>query len=147
MGVCVRTILDRKGTDVFLLEPDATVLDAIRFLRKHNVGALVVSRLGTDVAGILSERDIVRRLARDGLACLEGSVRDIMTTDITTCRPDQTTEELMAIMTASRIRHVPVIDGGMLTGLVSIGDIVKSYVDELEVRADMLADYVTGSAY
>lgn len=147
MSVQVRAILDRKGREVFTLPPDATVVEAARQLRTHNVGALVVSRTGSDVVGIISERDIVRRLAVGDEDSLERTVADIMTPTVTTCTGDQTADELMAVMTASRIRHVPVVEDDRLVGLISIGDVVKSYTDELEMKAEALEGYVTGSGY
>jgi len=147
VSVHVRSILARKGGEVFTVSPDATVSDAIRTLREKNVGALVVSPTGTDIVGIVSERDIVRRMATDGAASLTRQVSEIMTPDVTTCRADDSADGLMGVMTAARIRHVPVVDGDELVGLISIGDVVKSYVDELEVEKEALAGYVTGSAY
>lgn len=147
MSVHVGSILDRKGHDVFTLDPGATVLDAVCQLREHNIGALVISRTGLDIVGIVSERDVVRRLADDGSDCLGRTVSEIMTRPVTTCERDATADDLMSLMTAGRIRHVPVVQDGNMIGLVSIRDVVKSYTDELEVKTEALADYVTGSAY
>lgn len=147
MSVQVRSILTRKGNEVFTVQPDASVNDAVGQLRQQNVGVLVVSSSGRDIAGIVSERDIVRRLATDGPGCLDRRVSEIMTTDVTTCGVDDTADQLMGVMTASRIRHLPVVDDAGLIGLISIGDVVKSYVEELEVEKEALAGYITGSAY
>ncbi len=147
MSVPIGCLLDRKGRDVFTVHPDASVLDAARHLRRHNVGALVVSRNGADVAGIISERDIVRRLASDGSSCLDRPVAEVMTTTVTTCSPLQTADDLLSLMTTARIRHVPVVEDARMIGLVSIGDVVRSYMDDLELKAEALTAYVTGSAY
>ncbi len=147
MTVRVGAMIARKGDEVFTVRPDATVAQLVAHLQEHNVGALVVSHDGHDVAGIVSERDVVRRMADEGPRCLDRPVRDLMTTTVTTCAPDDSAEKLMAVMTAKRIRHVPVVVDGRLHGLVSIGDVVKSYIDELQVTADALRDYVTGSSY
>lgn len=147
MTVRVGIILDRKGGDVVTIGPDATIADASQKLREHNIGALVVSNDGRDVAGILSERDIVRRMAEEGAGCLDRSVGEVMTTQVTTCGRDRTADELMALMTNSRIRHVPVVEDDEMVGIISIGDVVKSRMDELETKAQALEEYVTGSGY
>lgn len=145
MSVPLSVILDRKGTSVATVSPRASVEDATAALAEHNVGALVVSSDGRAVEGILSERDIVRELARRGCDCLHGPVRDVMSTDVHTCGPDATVDDLMATMTQHRIRHVPVLQNGVLAGLVSIGDVVKSRLDELELQAETLEQYVLGT--
>lgn len=140
----IEHVLHTKGHDVRTIAPTATVADAVAELRRHNVGALVVSEgdAGPAIAGIISERDIVRALATDGAAILDLPLSDLMTTDVATCGPRATVDELMRLMTDRRIRHVPVADGGALAGLVSIGDIVKSRIDELQVEADALHEYL-----
>ena len=139
----VAAILARKGADVFTIEPDATVAVAIAQLTDHRVGALVVSHDGAAVAGIVSERDVVRRLAELGPDALEQPVSSVMTADVVTSATGTTTEELMTIVTERRIRHVPVVDDARLCGLVSIGDIVAARVRELEDEAQLLHDYIT----
>lgn len=146
MSVRVSVILERKGTDVATIREDATVIDALRALAEHDVGALVVSATGDTVDGIVSERDIVRRLARDGEATLGSSVGDIMTADVRTCEPDATTDVVMENMTTHRGRHLPVVDDGRLVGIVSIGDVVKAQIDELTVHKESMQDYISGSA-
>ena len=136
-------ILARKGRDVATTGPDTTVSEALAELARWNVGALVVSSDGTTVEGILSERDVVRRLASDGPDVLGRRVADLMVTDVTTCDGGATTPQLMALMTERRVRHVPVLADGRLVGVVSIGDVVKTRVDELEAEAHQLADYIT----
>lgn len=141
----VSVILGRKGAAVATIPPDATVAQAAQALADHDIGALVVSGDGQRVEGMLSERDIVRGLARDGHACLEEAVHQMMTDTVAACSPETTVDELMAMMTNKRIRHVPVIVESKLAGIVSIGDVVKSRLDELEVQANTLQQYVTGS--
>ena len=139
----VAAILDRKGSEVHTVPPDATVTEVSRLLSTHRVGALVVSEDGEVVIGIVSERDVVRRLAAVGFAALDEPVASIMTADVVTCAPGDTTEQLMAVVTDHRIRHIPVVDDGRLAGLVSIGDIVAVRVRELEDEASRLRDYIT----
>jgi len=145
MTVRAAVILARKGTDVATIEPGASLLDAARVLAERNIGALVVSADAKAVEGVLSERDIVRRVARNGAVALRLLVGDVMTAEVITCDRHATADELMAIMTERRIRHVPVVEDGHLAGIVSIGDVVKSRMDELETEAESLHDYVTGS--
>jgi CBS domain-containing protein len=139
----VAKILARKGADVFTIEPDATVAVAVAVLGERHVGALIVSSDGTTVAGIVSERDVVRRLAELGPAVLDHPVSSVMTPDVVTCTPVATTEDLMGIVTERRIRHVPVLDDDRLAGLVSIGDVVAARVRELEEEAQLLHDYIS----
>jgi CBS domain-containing protein len=139
----VKAILSRKGADVFTIDPDTTVAAAIEELRVHRVGALIVSSDRTSVSGIVSERDVVRHLAELGHAVLEQSVASVMTVDVVTCGPADTTEQLMGVVTERRIRHVPVVENGTLIGLVSIGDIVAARVRELEDEAQLLHDYIS----
>lgn len=148
MAISVSVILERKGGGVVTIEPDATVADAAARLAEHNIGALVVSEDGHTVGGILSERDIVRRLVDAGDRCLQMAVSEVMTADVATCSGGEDTDEVMSIMTNSRFRHMPVVDDDeRLVGIVSIGDIVKSRIDELELQTESLREYVTGSAY
>lgn len=147
MSIHIGAILDNKGSKVFTLRPDQTVQDALRELQAHGVGALVVSNSGTDIAGIISERDIVRTLAEQGADCLTSSVSEIMTTTVKTCTREDTSDLVMSMMTEGRMRHVPVVHEGAMVGVVSIGDVVKAYTDELEVTKSALEDYVTGTSY
>ncbi len=147
MTTTVSTILDRKGRGAVTIDPGRTLRDAVAVLAEHNVGALVVSGDGASVDGILSERDVVRRVASDGVSCLDTTVGDAMTAPVTTCGLDATATEVMTTMTNSRFRHLPVVDGGALVGIVSIGDVVKSRIVDLETRAESLEQYVTGSSY
>jgi len=141
----ISDVLQSKGTTtVITIAPDASVRDLVALLSEHNVGAIVVSDDGAVPAGIVSERDVVRRLGTD-TSVLDLSVSDIMTADIRVCEPGDRLDDLMGLMTEHRIRHVPVLDEGMLVGLVSIGDAVKVRMSELEFERDQLNDYVTGT--
>lgn len=135
-------ILDAKGRAVATVSPDATVADAVAELAQHNVGALVVSSDGTTVAGILSERDVVRHLAADGPSVLERPVHELMAREVATCGGHADTGEIMNTMTAGRFRHMPVVVEGRLTGIISIGDVVKARIDELATEAEQLVDYI-----
>lgn len=146
MSVRVSAILERKGTDVVTVSRDTMLLAAAEALSRHGIGALVVSDDGDSVDGIVSERDIVHQLARFGTAAVKRSVAEMMSTEVRTCSPDAPIEELMALMTEQRIRHVPVMSDGQLCGIVSIGDIVKLRLDQLEVEKQTLEQYVTGRA-
>jgi CBS domain-containing protein len=136
--------LERKGTHVVTTTEAVVLRDVVAVLAEHGIGAVVVVD-GEDVRGIVSERDVVRRLAEDGPTALELPVGDVMTSPVTTCTPDTTTDELLALMTGRRFRHVPVVVDGHLAGIISIGDVVKWNLDELRSRADQLTGYVTGS--
>ena len=138
-----KDILDRKGHEVATITPQTTVRGAVTALARHNVGALVVSPDGTEVAGIMSERDVVRRLATDGAAVLDRPVEEIMKVEVRTCAPTTSTDELMGIMTEGRFRHLPVVEDG-LVGIVSIGDVVKVRIDELAHEREQLAGYIAG---
>ncbi len=139
----VGAILNHKGGEVFTVDPYAAVGTATELLQRHGVGALIVSADGVTVLGIVSERDIVRSLAEIGHRVLTTPVASVMTDDVVTCAPADTTEQLMEIVTTRRIRHVPVLDDGRLVGLVSIGDIVAARVRELEDETHVLRDYIT----
>ncbi|HEX6256022.1 MAG TPA: CBS domain-containing protein [Euzebyales bacterium] len=145
MSVRVSVILDRKGADVATIPPDATVIDALRALADHDVGALVVSAAGDTVDGIISERDIVRRLADEGEATLHAPVKAVMTADVRTCGPDETSDAVMEAMTRHRGRHLPVVVDGRLAGIVSIGDVVKARIDELTFEKESMQSYISGS--
>lgn len=139
----VATILTTKGSTVATIHPSATVAEAAAELRLRGVGSLVVSEDGRTIAGILSERDVVRRLAERGEATLHQTVRMLMTEQVRTCDPADTCDDLMRVMTEHRTRHLPVVVDGVLSGIVSIGDIVKARVDELEAEARTLHEYIT----
>ncbi len=137
-------VLKSKGDTVVTVSPDATVRDLISTLSEHNIGAVVVSTEETAIAGIVSERDIVRGLVH-GTAVLDGSISEIMTAEVRTAKPTDTVHDLMLLMTEHRIRHVPVVADGSLQGIVSIGDVVKSRIGELEFQRDQLESYVSNA--
>ena len=142
----VHTILRDKGKSVATIHPDATVERAVAVLRLRGIGALVVSDDGETVAGILSERDIVDALGRYGCDLMSVSVADVMTCPVVTCEPTDSVAELMAEMTNRRIRHLPVVSNGTLCGIVSIGDLVKSRLDEIEYEAHSMRSFIAGAA-
>jgi CBS domain-containing protein len=138
----IAEILEAKGHDVATISPEATVATAVRQLARFSVGALVVSSDGQHIEGIISERDVVRHLNDDGVELSLSTVRSIMSTEVKTCSPDDEVELLMATMTDHRIRHIPVVEEGRLIGLVSIGDVVKSRIGELERDRKELVEYI-----
>lgn len=142
----VQSILSGKGTDVGMIRPEATLAEATALLRNRGYGALVASDDGLTIRGIVSERDIVRALAVDGASTLERTVESCMSSDVVTCSPGDTIGDLMSMMTERRIRHLPVVDaGGHLAGMISIGDVVKSRLGELERENNQLHDYIQGN--
>lgn len=143
----VAQILGRKGTSVATVAPTDTVTEAVRLLAEKGLGALVVSADGRSIDGILSERDIVRSLGTEGTNLLDVAVSQIMTASVRTCDPGDTVEKLMSLMTEHRIRHLPVEVDGELAGIVSIGDVVKERVTELEDESRQITDYIQSSGY
>ncbi|MBV9858505.1 MAG: CBS domain-containing protein [Alphaproteobacteria bacterium] len=142
----VETILRNKGSSVATIAPEDTLEAAIGLLRQLGIGAVVVSSDGETVVGILSERDIVHALAAHGGELLKLTVSAAMTRTVVTCEPEDTVASLMAEMTNRRIRHLPVLRGGRLCGIVSIGDIVKNRLDEIESEASSLRSFIVGAA-
>ena len=138
----ISDLLRRKGSLVVTVRPDQSVSELLALLAEHKVGALVVSADGTTLNGIVSERDVVRRLHEYGPGLLQAPVQDIMTAQVHTCPPDTDLEELMRVMTTGRFRHVPVIESGQLVGIISIGDVVKHRIDELQSERDQLTAYI-----
>jgi CBS domain-containing protein len=141
--VRISTLLADKGSAVATIRGDATVADAVWELSRHHVGALVVSTDGQTIDGIVSERDVVRAMSARGEGIVHELVSSIMSSTVTTCSPGDETESLMRTMTDRRIRHVPVTDGGRLCGIVSIGDVVKDRIEELEKNRSELIEYIT----
>jgi len=141
----VETILDTKGRAVATIRPEDTVGAAVEALVSGNIGALVASEDGEHVDGIVSERDIVHALARHGDALLALTVAEVMTRSVVTCDPTESVAELMAEMTNRRIRHLPVVENGLLCGIVSIGDVVKNRLDEIEYEARSLRSFIAGA--
>lgn len=136
-------VLQGKGSEVATIGPDQTLLSAVAELGRRRIGALVVVSGDGSVVGIISERDIVAAIARDGSAVLEQAVRGVMTTEVISCSPNDTMEQLMSAMTEQHIRHLPVVSDGALVGIVSIGDVVKRRVTEIQDEATALGDYIT----
>lgn len=139
-------ILKAKGDAVVTIAPTATIGEAVTLLCQKRIGALVVSASGAEPQGILSERDIVHGLGRQGAALLGSRVEQFMTKTVVTCAPQDRVADLMALMTERRIRHIPVLRNGRLAGIVSIGDVVKNRLDEIELETTSLKAYVAGAA-
>lgn len=139
----IEQVLRYKGIAVATLRPNATVGELLAALATHGVGALVVSEDGRTVEGIVSERDVVRRLHEVGVGLLDHPVAEIMTVQVRTCAPEDPVVDVMRIMTNHRVRHVPVLVDGALAGLVSIGDLVRHRIDELETERQQLENYIS----
>ncbi|HET7412769.1 MAG TPA: CBS domain-containing protein [Pararhizobium sp.] len=137
----VADILKAKGPNVITVRPDLSIEHLVQRLRIANVGALVVSHSGTTVDGIISERDVARGLAEHGADVLRCTVSDLMTHSVVTCSPGDAFAHVAKIMTQRRIRHLPVMDEKALVGIISIGDVVRYRLDELELEANVLRDY------
>lgn len=139
----VESVLKSKGAQVVTAKPDASVEDVARLLDEAKIGAVVISADDVRVSGILSERDIVAAIAAKGPAALELPTSALMTRDVVTCKPEDHIAELMVTMTEKRIRHLPVLIDGSLAGIISIGDVVRCRVQEIEAEAEALRTYVT----
>ena len=139
----VSEILKHKGAQVWSIAPDKTVFEAIQLLAEKNVGALLVMD-GDALAGILSERDYTRKVALKGKSSREMKVREIISSPAISARPDSTVEECMKLMTDHRVRHLPVLEGGKVAGVVSIGDLVNWTITAQKVAIDQLESYITG---
>nr|WP_042181091.1 CBS domain-containing protein [Kibdelosporangium sp. MJ126-NF4]CEL14800.1 Inosine-5'-monophosphate dehydrogenase [Kibdelosporangium sp. MJ126-NF4]CTQ96571.1 Inosine-5'-monophosphate dehydrogenase (EC 1.1.1.205) [Kibdelosporangium sp. MJ126-NF4] len=139
----IADLLRTKGSTVATAEPGTPVRELLAALAEYNIGAMVVMAADDTVAGIVSERDVVRRLNEFGAGLLDSPVDDIMSTEVFTCGPDDSVDSLSVLMTEHRIRHVPVVDGGRLVGIVSIGDVVKSRIKKLEEDQQQLEAYIT----
>jgi CBS domain-containing protein len=142
----ISDVIRAKGNAVVTVQPDMDVRALLAVLAEHRIGAVVVSGDGTTVDGIVSERDIVRALADRGAAVISEPVSAIMTIEVQTCTPETPVMELMSVMTHGRFRHVPVVVEDRLVAIVSIGDIVKNRVGELEIERDSLTSYITSAA-
>jgi CBS domain-containing protein len=142
----IRHILAGKGSDVVTARPDATVTEVAKLLKAKRIGAVVVTDADEELCGIISERDLACGLADHGAALLRMRVGDLMTREISTCSPDDGIDRLMRQMTEGRFRHLPVVEDGRMIGIISIGDVVKHRLQELENEAHMLQDYISGGA-
>jgi CBS domain-containing protein len=138
----VKSILARKGNNVVTIEPTAKLAAAAQRLAERQIGALVVAGAGERVVGIVSERDIVRALATRGAQALSMPLTEVMTRNVSTCAPGETVAAIMARMTEGKFRHVPVVEGERLRGIVSIGDVVKFRLQEMEREQNALRDYI-----
>jgi CBS domain-containing protein len=142
----IAAILKHKGQDILSVAPEHSIADAAHLLATHRIGAAPVRNAGGQLLGIISERDIVRALANHGAAALALTVAALMTRELTIATPRTTVQEAMELMTAGRFRHLPVIEGGRLVGIVSIGDIVKTRLEQQAQEVDSLKAYVAGGA-
>ncbi len=140
----VHAMLALKGNKVLTVRGDATIKTAVGILQSEKIGASIVSTDGTKVQGIFSERDIVRGLVAHGASLLEKRVADFMTADVKTCSLGDDIQDIMSQMTRSHIRHLPAVENGVLRSIISIGDVVKNRLEELETEANALRDYVAG---
>ncbi|MBE7732381.1 CBS domain-containing protein [Devosia faecipullorum] len=140
----VENILQTKGVVVHTLAQTATIADAVALLNTHNIGALVITGHGGAVAGILSERDVVRLLGKNPLSALDTRIDACMTKDVVTCERTTRIADVMERMTRRRIRHMPVVEDGALVGIISIGDVVNQKIREVEHEAEALRDYIAG---
>ena len=139
----ISQLLEGKGAFVATVQPEVPIIDVVKEMTERSIGSLVVSDDGDTIAGIVSERDVVAAISRFTAAILDEPVRTIMSTTVQTCRSDDSIDSLMATMTDQRIRHIPVVDDGRLVGIVSIGDLVKARMDELERDRDALEHFIT----
>jgi CBS domain-containing protein len=140
----VAQILKQKGDQIWSIGPDAMVYQALKLMADKDIGALLVLE-GDQLVGVISERDYARKVILKGKSSLDTPVREIMTHQVVCVRPEQSVEECMGLMTQHRIRHLPVVAGGRLAGLVSIGDVVKASIDEKDFMIQQLESYITGS--
>jgi CBS domain-containing protein len=138
----VKEILAAKGGDIVDIEPASNLAAAAQLLASRRIGAVVIRGAGGRLAGILSERDIVRSLGERGASALDLPVGQVMTREVVTCSEDETVAEIMERMTAGKFRHMPVVSGGALIGLISIGDVVKQRVEEIESESEAMRDYI-----
>ena len=138
----VKHILATKGDEIWSIEPGDTVLNAIKMMAERGIGALLVMQ-GNDLTGIISERDYARKVILQGRASDSTAVREIMTDKVFSTDPDRSVEDCMSVMTNHRIRHLPVVDGGSVVGVLSIGDLVKAKIEEQEHHIEQLQNYIT----
>ena len=139
----VKHVLDQKGHHVHFIHPDASVFDALKMMAENNIGSLVVLEDGK-LVGVITERHYAREIALKGRTSPGTLVRDIMSTKVIYTRPDQSVEECMAVMTARAVRHLPVLEGGRLVGIVSIGDMVKSVISDQKFIIEQLEHFIHG---
>jgi len=141
----VAHLLRGKPVRLITIPAHETLAKACQILARERIGAIVVTAPGGDLAGIISERDLVRHIAKDGPAALDSKVGDTMTADVICCSPGDTVDHVMSLMTEKRFRHLPVKDGGRLVGMISIGDVVKAKVEDAERESADLRAYIAGT--
>jgi CBS domain-containing protein len=139
--ILVRSLIDRKGRTLYCVEPEDPVLEAIRQMAEHHVGALLVMR-GTELQGIISERDYARKVILHGRSSAETPVWQIMSSPVITVTPEQSVQDCMQLMTARRVRHLPVVEGGRVVGMISIGDLVKAVIEDQQQTIEQLESYI-----
>lgn len=144
MPIFVKELLDLKGRDVVTVGPDMSVGDAAATLHEHRIGAVVVTDQDGAILGIFTERDLVRAIATQSSAALQAKLADVMTRNVTRCHEGSSTDDLMELMTGGRFRHLPVETNGRLVGIISIGDVVKARIGEIEAEAEHIKSYITG---
>ena len=144
MKTAATLLKSKPHQEVYAIAPSASVFDAVKLMAEKNIGALLVME-GAEVAGILSERDYTRKIALMSRSSRETTVREIMTSAVMYVRPDQTVDECMALMTENRLRHLPVMDGKQLLGMISIGDLVKDIISEQQFIIEQLEHYIAGN--
>jgi len=137
----VRQLIERKSRTLYSVEPDDPVLEAIRQMAEHHVGALLVMK-GTHLEGIISERDYARKVILHGRSSAETPVWEIMSSPVITVSPGQTVQDCMKLMTERRVRHLPVVDGGRVVGMISIGDLVKAVIEDQQQTIEQLESYI-----
>jgi CBS domain-containing protein len=142
----IAQILAGKGRDVVSTRPDAAVTEVASLLKARRIGAVVVTDAAGGLCGIISERDLARGIADHGAKLLDMRVSQLMTADVVTCSPDDGIAQLMQTMTERRFRHLPVVEDGKMIGIISIGDVVKHRLQELEAETSQLQDYIAGGA-
>ena len=141
----ISDLLNAKGTEVIATGPAETVAATARLLNYQRIGAVLVRDAKDNVVGVISERDIIRGIAVNGARALDMEVRELMTSEVVSCKPTDTISEVMRVMTTRRFRHLPVMEDGALKGMISIGDVVKHRLDESELETRVLRDYVIAS--
>jgi CBS domain-containing protein len=139
--IMVKHLIERKGRTLYSVEPEDPVLEAIRLMAEHHIGALLVLK-GTELQGIISERDYARKVILHGRSSADTPVWQIMSSPVITVSPGQTVQDCMHLMTERRVRHLPVVDGGRVVGMVSIGDLVKAVIEEQQQTIEQLESYI-----
>lgn len=142
--ISIRQLLERKGSEVWSTSPDSSVYEALQLLAENDVGALLVLQDG-ELVGVVSERDYARKVVLRGITSMKTPVKEIMTEDVITVGPGSTVEEAMALMTDKHIRHLPVLEGESIVGVVSIGDLVKAIIADQEFTIGQLENYISGT--